>query len=210
MRSASRTAAEREGCCVQDDPDASRRGAAAFAGRGDERRGGEVVNAPAALSQIARLRARDGDACWLCGRTMDFEAPPGSRKAPSREHLLARSLGGRSTLDNLVLCHPGCNRQLGTRAVEDKRRMRAKRLAGDARRQDAAATAKPAPKRTLPAETHHPAKPPSAPAPSRTAALEPALPPLVLTLRQWQVLALTSTAAALLLLGVSLGMLLAD
>ena len=41
---------------------------------------------------------------------------------------MPRSLGGPSTFDNLVLCHPGCNRHLADRPREQKERMRAKRL----------------------------------------------------------------------------------
>jgi hypothetical protein len=86
------------------------------------------MNAPA-LSKIERLRQRDGDDCWLCGNSMDFEAKPNTKKAPTKEHLQSVSAGGTDALENLVLCHPGCNRQLGDRPRADKEKMRAKRIA---------------------------------------------------------------------------------
>ncbi len=84
------------------------------------------MNALANLSKVEQVRARDGDACWLCSGRLDFAAPPNSRKAPTLEHLVAKAKGGGNGLDNLVLTHPGCNKQLGCRPVEDKRRMRDK------------------------------------------------------------------------------------
>jgi 5-methylcytosine-specific restriction endonuclease McrA len=53
--------------------------------------------------------------------------------AETVEHLKPLSLGGTDDLKNLVLCHPGCNRQLGNRPawqkirMRDRRRLRAKR-----------------------------------------------------------------------------------
>jgi hypothetical protein len=82
------------------------------------------------LSKIVQIRARDGDGCWLCGGKLDFDAAPNSKKAPTQEHLQPRSKGGSNALANLVLCHPGCNKQLGDRPEADKRKMRAKRLPG--------------------------------------------------------------------------------
>ncbi|HET9355172.1 MAG TPA: HNH endonuclease [Sphingomicrobium sp.] len=84
------------------------------------------MNAPL-KSKVELLRARDGDDCWLCGGRLQFAAAPNSKKAPTIEHLTPRSLGGASTLDNLALCHPGCNRQLADRPREHKERIRAKR-----------------------------------------------------------------------------------
>jgi hypothetical protein len=82
----------------------------------------------AGLSKTEQLRARDGDGCWLCGGKLDFEAAPNSKKAPTLEHLQPSSKGGSNKLDNLVLCHPGCNKQLGDRPKADKLRIREKRL----------------------------------------------------------------------------------
>lgn len=81
------------------------------------------MNAPAKLSKIDKLRLRDGDRCWLCNGKLSFGAARTSKKAPTIEHLVAQVNGGTDALDNLVLAHPGCNRQLGCRPVEDKHAM---------------------------------------------------------------------------------------
>jgi 5-methylcytosine-specific restriction endonuclease McrA len=62
--------------------------------------------------QVKALRERDGGRCWLCDRPINFKAEPNSDKTPSREHLIPESRGGPNTFDNLVLCHPPCNREL--------------------------------------------------------------------------------------------------
>jgi 5-methylcytosine-specific restriction endonuclease McrA len=85
------------------------------------------VSGPQNLGKVDRLRARDGDHCWLCGQIMQFDATPNSSKAWSIEHLISRSLGGPETMENLVLCHPGCNRILGNRPLIDKIRLRERR-----------------------------------------------------------------------------------
>lgn len=113
------------------------------------------MNAPSSLSKIERLRARDGDACWLCNRTLDFIAVPNSKKAPTVEHLVAKSLGGSDAIDNLVLCHPGCNLHLADRSLEEKKKLRAKWHANTAK--VLAASAKAQAKPPI-------AKPPVAPA----------------------------------------------
>lgn len=88
-------------------------------------------------SKIDQIRSRDGDCCWLCGGKLDFNAPPNTKKAPTKEHLTPKSLGGTDRLDNLVLCHPGCNKQLGNRPAEEKRKMQAKRQAQRAKQMSA-------------------------------------------------------------------------
>ena len=85
------------------------------------------MTAPANISKIERLRARDGDHCWLCGLQIDFKAEPNSSKAWSVEHLLSQSHGGPDRLENLVLCHPPCNRSLANRPLIKKIDMREKR-----------------------------------------------------------------------------------
>ncbi len=80
---------------------------------------------------VVALLARSGPKCWLCALPME----PG---AETIEHLKALSLGGTDDLKNLVLCHPGCNRQLGNRPawqkirMRDRRRLRATRRKADA------------------------------------------------------------------------------
>lgn len=88
------------------------------------------MNAPAKSPKaIERLRLRDGDRCWLCNGKLSFGAARTSKKAPTIEHLVAQVNGGTDALDNLVLAHPGCNRQLGCRPVEDKHAMRERQRA---------------------------------------------------------------------------------
>ena len=106
------------------------------------------MNAP--LSKIAQIRARHGDRCWLCDGLLDFAAIPNSKKAPTKEHLQPLALGGTNDLSNLALCHPGCNRHLGSRPRQEKERMRAKRLANRAKQ--IASHAGPA---KLPPPAHH-------------------------------------------------------
>jgi hypothetical protein len=78
----------------------------------------------------AAIRARDGDNCWRCNRPMRFDGPPNCGKAATIEHLLPLALGGTDDLDNLVLCHPGCNRHLGVHPPAHKERMRINRAPG--------------------------------------------------------------------------------
>ena len=82
---------------------------------------------PARRDVVERLRKRDGGRCWLCDRPIDFKAEPNSARAPSLEHLIPQSREGPDTPDNLVLCHPPCNRQLGDLPLSAKIRMREER-----------------------------------------------------------------------------------
>ena len=84
------------------------------------------MSGPENFGKVERLRARDGGRCWLCDGPIDFRAAPNSARAPSLEHLIAQCRGGPSTLDNLALCHPPCNRKLGDLPLVDKIRMRDK------------------------------------------------------------------------------------
>ena len=86
------------------------------------------MSGPANISKVERLRARDGDQCWLCGKHIDFKAKPNSAKAWSVEHLLAQAFGGNDRMENLVLCHPPCNRILKDRILRDKVRLRERRI----------------------------------------------------------------------------------
>ena len=73
------------------------------------------------------VRQRDGDICWRCGHGMDFTEPRKGRKSATIEHVMPLSLGGTWALENLVLCHVGCNRHLGANPPEQKQRMRLRR-----------------------------------------------------------------------------------
>lgn len=71
-------------------------------------------------NKVKRLRERDGEDCWLCSRPIDFAAKPNSASAWSIEHLLAKKHGGCGKIENLVLCHPPCNRELRDLCVAEK------------------------------------------------------------------------------------------
>jgi 5-methylcytosine-specific restriction endonuclease McrA len=85
------------------------------------------MSGPDNIKKKDRLRARDGDNCWLCGQLIDFEAEPNSSKAWSVEHLLSKDHDGPGRIENLVLCHPPCNRSLANRPLFKKIEMREKR-----------------------------------------------------------------------------------
>jgi 5-methylcytosine-specific restriction endonuclease McrA len=85
------------------------------------------MTGPDKIGKVDRLRARDGNCCWLCNKPMDFDAIPNTAHAWSIEHLVPLSRGGPDTLENLALCHPGCNRILKDRPLADKIRLRERR-----------------------------------------------------------------------------------
>jgi len=164
------------------------------------------------LTMKDRIRARNGDKCWLCTRPLDFAAAPNSKKAPTIEHLDPLSRGGSKAIDNLVLCHPGCNKQLGDRPRADKERMRIKWHANAAN--DAAKASVKAPPAVPPAPSARAPTLPAAPKPARTAPPEraPVVPPPTIAatdarLAAWQRLALGSAGAALFLAGLVAGLL---
>lgn len=55
---------------------------------------------------------------------MRFEGKPNCGKAATIEHHLPLSRGGTWALENLRLCHVGCNRHLAANTPEKKERMR--------------------------------------------------------------------------------------
>lgn len=67
---------------------------------------------------------RDGSDCWLCGEPMDFKAEANSDGAWSVEHLLSKDTEGRDRLENLVLCHPPCNKRLRNLTLTEKVQLR--------------------------------------------------------------------------------------
>ena len=72
-----------------------------------------------------KVRARDGDDCWRCGHPMVFDGRNANAgRAATVEHVLPLSKGGTWALDNLRLCHVGCNRHLADRDPAQKERMR--------------------------------------------------------------------------------------
>lgn len=56
-----------------------------------------------------RLRARDGDDCYVCGLFIDPAVPPGTPQGETVEHVIPRSMGGSSSMSNLRLSHGRCN-----------------------------------------------------------------------------------------------------
>jgi len=69
--------------------------------------------------RVQKLLERDGRQCWLCAR-------PIIAGEETIEHLKAKAAGGTNDLENLVLCHSGCNVHLKDRPVARKFRMRVK------------------------------------------------------------------------------------
>ena len=130
-----------------------------------------------------QIHARDGDDCWWCFRSMDFSTKPRKSQSPTIEHLQPKALGGGNSLDNLVLCHPGCNRQLADRPRLEKVRLRNRRMR---RMERAAAAAIPAVQ-----DVNY------APRPMSTAKS---------VQRDWRTIALIAIAAAIFFAGLSLGM----
>lgn len=61
---------------------------------------------PAKKGRTARVIARDGFRCWLCGREL----------APARvtvDHIVSRERGGSNKPGNIALAHERCNRAKG-------------------------------------------------------------------------------------------------
>jgi hypothetical protein len=67
--------------------------------------------------QLARLAERDGWWCWLCGGAIDPALGDGPWRA-TVDHLVPRSRGGTSQLDNLRLAHRRCNNRRGSHLPE--------------------------------------------------------------------------------------------
>lgn len=76
---------------------------------------------------LPKLREIHGGDCWRCNRPMRFGEPHNCGKAATIEHVMPLSKGGTWALDNLRLCHVGCNRHLGDKLPEQKERMRINR-----------------------------------------------------------------------------------
>jgi 5-methylcytosine-specific restriction endonuclease McrA len=77
----------------------------------------ELTRNPAkARRQLAFLRRRDGDNCWLCLRPIDFTITADDDPMHySRDHVVPRALGGDLGVANMRLAHRRCNagRDLG-------------------------------------------------------------------------------------------------
>lgn len=69
-----------------------------------------------------KLARANGEPCHICGRALDWTAKPGTRRYPTVDHLIPRSLGGE-TLAPLHHLAPAClscnaSRGNGTRATK--------------------------------------------------------------------------------------------
>jgi hypothetical protein len=142
------------------------------------------VSAPGP-SKIEKLRAQHGDDCWWCFKPIDFRAEARKTRRPSVEHLQPRSKGGTNALDNLRLCHPGCNKQLADRTRTEKEALRQRRLLRQQRDGSVAA-----------------------PVSEPTSALKAGR--LSPDIAHWRTVALAAIAVALFLAGLSLGLLIAQ
>lgn len=141
---------------------------------------GVPVSAPGP-SKLEKLRALHGDDCWWCFKPINFDAEARKSQRPSIEHLQPKSKGGTNALDNLRLCHPGCNKQLADRTRTEKEALRQRRL----RRQQRTSSG-------------------AAPIPGPKPALKAA--PAAQVISRWRTLAMASIAVAIFLAGLSLGL----
>lgn len=64
-----------------------------------------------AFQMIPLLRERDGDKCWICGRTIDFRLPRNDPMCASRDHIKRKRDGGPWFLSNIKLAHKKCNEE---------------------------------------------------------------------------------------------------
>lgn len=79
---------------------------------------GRYVGAQWRRTLLQYLVDRDGDKCGICGRKVDISLKSGtrgSRRGPSVDHIVPRSLGGSDDLENLRLAHWGCNQKRSNR-----------------------------------------------------------------------------------------------
>jgi 5-methylcytosine-specific restriction endonuclease McrA len=78
---------------------------------------------------------RDGYVCWLCrGRVL--------RNDVDIDHVIPRSKGGATTLENLRVAHSSCNRSRSNRDVAELDQFRAPKLVANIKRHQARATQK--------------------------------------------------------------------
>jgi 5-methylcytosine-specific restriction endonuclease McrA len=64
-----------------------------------------------ARKQLMRLGRKEGWICWLCLKEVDPRAT--GDWAPTRDHVIPRSFGGRDNLRNYRLAHQICNNERG-------------------------------------------------------------------------------------------------
>lgn len=70
----------------------------------------------AAYNALVRQVRNEEDTCWLCGRPIDYDAPPRTRWSFSLDHVIPRSKNGLAfDRDNAHAAHYGCNSARGNR-----------------------------------------------------------------------------------------------
>ena len=60
-----------------------------------------------------KLLERDGDRCWLCGEPFSNK----SGRKPSLDHVIPKSKGGTTAMDNMRLAHSRCNYKRGDSGI---------------------------------------------------------------------------------------------
>lgn len=79
---------------------------------------GRYVGRQWRVALLEYLVDRDGDKCGICKRKVDItlkSGTRGSRRGPSVDHIIPRSIGGTDDLENLRLAHWGCNQKRSNR-----------------------------------------------------------------------------------------------
>ena len=70
------------------------------------------------MPRLKDIGDRDGWECHLCGLPVDPATRYPAPGAPSLDHLIPKSHGGRRTADNLRLAHVACNSRRGHAPVD--------------------------------------------------------------------------------------------
>jgi hypothetical protein len=70
------------------------------------------------MASLAAIAERDGWRCWLCDEPVPAAARPGDPNAPTLDHVLPRSKGGRREPGNLRLAHRRCNHRRHSQAPQ--------------------------------------------------------------------------------------------
>jgi hypothetical protein len=71
--------------------------------------------------RVTRVRERDGDDCYFCGRSIDFTIKPPRRWAPTLHHDPPYREVRTNALPNLHLAHARCHRQHHKREAREAR-----------------------------------------------------------------------------------------
>ena len=74
------------------------------------------------MISIEDLGKRDNWLCHLCGQPVKRNAKSGSRRAPTRDHVVPRARGGTNSADNIKLAHRECNSERATRSISKFRK----------------------------------------------------------------------------------------